>query len=88
MKTCNRKTKPAAVREAQSAWPLLAAYLDLAERHAALLVERLDTALARAKAEQAVRIDAEVSAIMANVEAVINGLPPVDIYRDLHNLNS
>jgi len=88
MKPKPPKAKPAAVREAETGWPLLAAYLHLAERHAALLVERLDAALARAKAEQAVRIDAEVSAIMANVEAVINALPPVDIYRDLHNLNS
>jgi len=88
MKTRNRKTKPAAVREAETGWPLLAAYLDLAERHAALLVERLDAALARAKAEQAVRIDAEVSAIMANVEAVINALPPVDIYRELQTFKS
>jgi hypothetical protein len=78
----------AAVHEAETAWPLLTAYLELAERHAALLVERLDGALARAKAGQAVRIDAEVSAIMANVEAVINALPPVDICRELQSFKS
>jgi hypothetical protein len=80
MKTRNRKTKPAAVREAETGWPLLAAYLVLAERHAALLVERLDAALTRAKADQAARIDAEVSAIMRNVEAAINAAPAPDIF--------
>ena len=81
MKTSKpRRTNSAAVREAETAWPLLAAYLDLAERHSALLVERLDDALARAKAEQAARIDAEVSAIMRNVEAAINAAPPADIF--------
>jgi len=80
MKTKPRKTNPAAATAAETAWPLLAAYLDLAERHSALLVERLDDALARAKAEQAARIDAEVSAIMRNVEAAINAAPPADIF--------
>jgi hypothetical protein len=81
MKTSKpRKTNSAAATAAETAWPLLAAYLDLAERHSALLVERLDDALARAKAEQAARIDAEVSAIMRNVEAAINAAPPADIF--------
>jgi hypothetical protein len=89
MQTRKRKpTKPAAVREAETAWPLLAAYLDLAERHAAVLIERLDAALARAHAAKEKKIEADVAAIMANVEAVINALPPVDIYRELQTFKS
>ena len=89
MKTRKRKpTKPAAVREAETAWPLLTAYLDLAERHTAVLMERLDTALARARQAKEKQIESDVADIMANVQAVINALPPVDIYRDLHNLKS
>jgi hypothetical protein len=81
MKTRNRKTtKPASVREAETAWPLLTAYLDLAERHTAVLIERLDAALACARQAKEKQIESDVAAIMANVEAVIEALPAPNIF--------
>jgi hypothetical protein len=63
MKTRKRKpTKPATVREAETAWPLLTAYLDLAERHAALLAEKVAWTrreAARAEAALLAKLDEE-----------------------------
>jgi hypothetical protein len=61
-------------------WPLLAAYTDLAERHAALLVERLESTLARAKADREARVAADVRAIMQDVEAALEAMPAPKLF--------
>lgn len=79
-----KKPKPKtnnATRQAAEAWPLLAAYLDLAERHAALLTERLEAALARAREAKEKQIEADVAAIMANVQAAIMAAPAPAIFK-------
>jgi hypothetical protein len=75
-----RKTTKRATETAAEAWPLLAAYVDLAERHSALLLERLEASLARARATQAEKIEAEVAETLAQVEAAILAMPAPKIF--------
>jgi hypothetical protein len=78
-KRCN-PTKPASVREAETAWPLITAYLDLAERHAELLAERVERTRAElAKAEAALisKLEEEpCEAVRIVREAILNASAP------------
>jgi hypothetical protein len=81
MKPKPPKAKPTAVREAQSAWPLLAAYLELAERHAALLTQTLQRALADARqAHRNAQIEAQVADTLDEVEAAIMAMPAPKLF--------
>jgi hypothetical protein len=80
MKTKPRKTNSAAMREAETAFPLLTAYLDLAERHAALLAEKVAWTrceAARAEAALLAKLDEEpCEASRIFREAILNAPAP------------
>lgn len=81
-KTKPHKPKSSAVREAETAWPLLQAYLSLAERHTDLLIQNLHRSLADARqARRNAQIDAEVAATLDEVEAAILAMPAPDIFK-------
>jgi len=84
MKTKRHKpTNPASVREAETAWPLLTAYLDLAERHAELLAERVERTraeLVQLEAERTRAIKAKLAATLDEVEAAIMAAPAPKIF--------
>jgi len=79
------KTKPSKSKAAAcpciDAVPLLAAFIDLAERSIAEQVERLETMLARAEAAKEARIAEDIRSIMDNVEAALDALPNPDFYK-------
>lgn len=75
------KAKPSAPCPLVDVWPLLAAYSDLAERHAALLAETLNRAVADAKQAQSnAKIEAQVADTFAQVEAAIMAMPAPKLF--------
>lgn len=84
MKTKPQKPNPSAPCALVDVWPLLAAYTDLAERHSALLIKRLEEATAAAKAHRAAEIDASVEETLNLVAEAINkhpGVSPYDFFK-------
>jgi hypothetical protein len=80
MKAKSPKTKPAAPSEAVDCLPLLTAYADLCERHAALLVEKVEWTrrdAARAEAALLAKLDEEpCEAVRMVREAILNAPAP------------
>lgn len=84
MKTKPKKPKPSAPCPLVDVWPLLVAYTDLAERHSALLIKRLEEATAAAKAHRAAEIDASVEETLNLVAEAIEkhpGVSPYDFFK-------
>jgi len=70
-----------AVRESETAWPLLQAYCDLAERHTALLIQTLHRSLADARqAHCSAKIEAQVADTLDEVEAAIMAMPAPKLF--------
>lgn len=82
MKTQKRqKPKSSAPCNAVDAWPLLAAYLDLAERHANLLCRDLEAATAKAVADiRNGEARAEMDATLADIAAAIHAMPAPKLF--------
>ncbi len=75
------KAKPSAPCPLGDVWPLLAAYTDLAERHAALLADNLHRTLADAKqAHRNAEIEAQVAKTLDEVEAAIMAMPAPKLF--------